>query len=377
MAGRYKTNDIQDDLLARLKSMEDRLSTLERTPQLGDSGIAKGTLTVEGEGGIRVIGANGSEIVLDDGLITTISGDTSGDEVPGQIIAAVLTPGSGPGIAGRMALYLIGPHSSAGNPDNNLMYIEGETPGSPGSFLIRGNATGGSGVVSAAIMDVHGDDTLVLRALTNGAFLTAPTAILVSSESSTLQLDGNQIAITSDADQCFIDHTTTASAANARIETTGQILRSTSASRYKTSIQDLDIDTSAVLQLRPRTWQDKKEAEGDPNSRRYVGLVAEEVAEHLPAFVEFNEDGSAEYVAYERLTVALLAVVQEQAEQIAALSPKDKPLPKRRRTGVTVGAQVSPVVAKPDRVRVPEVPKLPRTDRQVRINRVPRGTRRQ
>lgn len=118
-----------------------------------------------------------------------------------------------------------------------------------------------------------------------------------------------------------IGHQTTSSAANCFISTAGRIYRSTSSRRYKADIEDAEVDPAKVLGLRGRTWQDKADA-GDPDAPRHIGFIAEELHEAgLGEFVTYDEDGP-EAIAYDRLSVALLAVAQQQAEQIAGLSAR-------------------------------------------------------
>lgn len=121
--------------------------------------------------------------------------------------------------------------------------------------------------------------------------------------------------------------TGTTSAANVRSASDGsQLLRSSSARRFKLDIQDFDSELSA-LQLRPRSWIDKYEYEQNGNSseglNRVVGFVAEELVEiGLEEFVEFNEDGSAQSIAYERLTASIIPVLKHQQEKIESLEAR-------------------------------------------------------
>jgi hypothetical protein len=124
--------------------------------------------------------------------------------------------------------------------------------------------------------------------------------------------------------------------------TTGQITWVASTERVKSDIQDLDIDPTVVLQLRPRTWlpgpvprqcpewahaqhagNDCRAGEMvDPpaDAPREVGFVAEELdALGLTAFVEYDGEGLPISIRYDRISAALIPVVQQQAQQITAL----------------------------------------------------------
>jgi hypothetical protein len=87
-------------------------------------------------------------------------------------------------------------------------------------------------------------------------------------------------------------------------------LTETSALRYKENVQDLE-DTSKVMQLRPVTFDWKKDQKHD------IGLIAEEVAELYPELVETNGDITG--VKYTKLTALLIKTVQEQNARIEKL----------------------------------------------------------
>ena len=134
--------------------------------------------------------------------------------------------------------------------------------------------------------------------------------------------------------------------ANVRMDTvTGQITYVSSTERVKSDIQDLEVDSGAVLQLRPRTWlpgpverqcpewMHIQHPEGechagelvDPpaDAPREVGFVAEEIdALGLGEFVEYDEEGLPSSIKYDRLTAALVPLIQQQQAQIVAMSAR-------------------------------------------------------
>lgn len=121
----------------------------------------------------------------------------------------------------------------------------------------------------------------------------------------------------------FIQHSTTGSAANARIESNGEILRSTSSLRYKQDVEDVTIDPEAFLNLRPRTWRDKLEVEKEPaTTTRHIGFIAEEVDELGLPFVEYDQNGDPEALMYERFSVGAVQVMKAQQAQIDALAER-------------------------------------------------------
>lgn len=113
---------------------------------------------------------------------------------------------------------------------------------------------------------------------------------------------------------------TTASAANMFIDsTTGLVSRSTSSLRYKKNIEPADVSTDAVMQLRAVTYQPKDSDE----ERKYLGLIAEEIAgigdATLDMLLELDETGEPDAVAYDRVAVVLIPIIQELVARVNEL----------------------------------------------------------
>lgn len=112
-------------------------------------------------------------------------------------------------------------------------------------------------------------------------------------------------------------HGTTASAANMFINSTsGLISRSTSARRFKTDIAPL-LGSSIVYGLEPVTYRSL--CENDDPDAVHLGLIAENVAEVVPALASYGEAGEPNGVQYERLSVLLLAEMKHLNERIKKL----------------------------------------------------------
>ncbi|MEW7657823.1 phage tail tape measure protein [Staphylococcus aureus] len=134
---------------------------------------------------------------------------------------------------------------------------------------------------------------------------------------------------------------TYSSAANLHITSAGTIGRSTSARKYKLSIENQYNDrdeqlehSKAILNLPIRTWFDKAESEilarelredrklseDTYKLDRYVGLIAEEVENlGLKEFVTYDDKGEIEGIAYDRLWIHLIPVIKEQQLRIKKL----------------------------------------------------------
>ena len=105
-----------------------------------------------------------------------------------------------------------------------------------------------------------------------------------------------------------------------RVSAAGQLRRSSSSRKYKTSIETLeDSYADAVLNCRP-VWY-KSLCPGDDPDQGHWGFIAEEVAEIDPRLV-FSVDDESEDVYYERFIPHLLNLVKRQQEAIETLEAK-------------------------------------------------------
>ncbi|AGM12123.1 tail protein [Streptomyces phage Sujidade] len=105
----------------------------------------------------------------------------------------------------------------------------------------------------------------------------------------------------------------------------GGFCRNTSSIKFKENVRDYEIDPDAVLALDPKIYDRKAEVndegEIEEGNKDEVGLIAEEVAEHLPWIVNYL-DGEVDGLRYDLLGVALLPVVKRQAKQIEDLEAR-------------------------------------------------------
>lgn len=137
-------------------------------------------------------------------------------------------------------------------------------------------------------------------------------------------------------------NTTTASAANVVVSSSGELQRSTSSMKYKTDVEPMwsSIAQALVDQAEPFFYRSLCSADNPQHS--WYGLSAEQIASIDPRFVlwkthdyvtlgagesqrtEFTELDSPEIegVYYERLVVPLLLVVKQLKQQVAALEQR-------------------------------------------------------
>src|SRR5690625_719202 len=112
---------------------------------------------------------------------------------------------------------------------------------------------------------------------------------------------------------------TSSNAANLRVGTTGTFYRTTSAKKYKHDIQLSDVDPYKILDLEIKSWYDKREYEENGKStdglRRYHALVADDVADVLPEFADYNHEGEVENYN-DRVFSLLIPIVRELKERL-------------------------------------------------------------
>ena len=89
---------------------------------------------------------------------------------------------------------------------------------------------------------------------------------------------------------------------------TGEIYAETSAKKFKKNIRPLEVDTSRLLDLTPKSYTDKE------TGRKEFGLIAEEVASIIPELVVFDTKKEPLGIKYTSLTIALLNEIKRLNE---------------------------------------------------------------
>ena len=115
-----------------------------------------------------------------------------------------------------------------------------------------------------------------------------------------------------------LDSLTTASAANVFIATDGFLKKSTSSLRYKNTVNDATHGLTELMTLRSVTY--KGNSDGDTV---FGGLIAEEVhSAGLTEFVQYNNDGEPDALAYSNMVSLCIKAIQEQQATITALEAR-------------------------------------------------------
>ena len=129
--------------------------------------------------------------------------------------------------------------------------------------------------------------------------------------------------------------------ANVVITEEGTLGRSTSASKYKLSIENQYTEpndqlehSKNILNLDVKSWFDKAESEIVSKEceegcrisddafklKRHVGLIAEDVESvGLSEYVDYNTEGEVESIQYDRLWVHLIPIIKEQQKRLEEL----------------------------------------------------------
>jgi hypothetical protein len=110
--------------------------------------------------------------------------------------------------------------------------------------------------------------------------------------------------------------TTSAESANVYVDSTGKFFRSTSSEQFKKNIRDLEIDTSKIFELLPKSFEMKED-----NSTHF-GLIAEEVSKTIPELASYDKEGIPNGVQYQLLSVLLLEELRKQRIEIDILKTK-------------------------------------------------------
>lgn len=118
---------------------------------------------------------------------------------------------------------------------------------------------------------------------------------------------------------------------NVYVAPDGALVRSTSASKYKTDIQRSYVSDygERLLELPTATWMDKAETEryvdGESQDKpvRHFGMIAEDLADAgLEMLVSRGQDGELEGIQYDRIGPALIPVIKQLQDKVNKLEEK-------------------------------------------------------
>ena len=111
---------------------------------------------------------------------------------------------------------------------------------------------------------------------------------------------------------------TTTSSTNVNVASDGHIRRVVSSRRYKNTINDATHGLAELLTLRPVTYKG--------NNEDFVvgGLIAEEVHDAgLTEFVEYDDDGEPDALAYSNMVSLCIKAIQELSAKVTTLETQN------------------------------------------------------
>jgi len=180
----------------------------------------------------------------------------------------------------------------AGNIVSNNTYFNGT------AWVNRNSAVGG------AVLQLNTDGSFAFRRAGTGASPTLNYSVRIDASGYLYSLPTYGL--------------TTGSSANMFVATDGSFQRSTSSLRYKNTITDATHGLTELLILRPVTY--KGNNDGDTV---FGGLIAEEVHDAgLTEFVQYNDEGKPDALAYSNMVSLCIKSIQEQQAIIEALTAR-------------------------------------------------------
>lgn len=183
-------------------------------------------------------------------------------------------------------------------------------------------AVGGSALTNVTT----GDDLIAIGTAAGTAYTTESSNIVighagVAADANTLRI-GSQGAGLGQIDLAFIAGifgvTVGGSGVAVFIDNTGNLGTVVSSERFKEDIEDMDDYSSPIFDLRPVTFNYKK------NGQFSCGLIAEEVEEVMEDLVVKDENGLPFTVKYQDLPVMILNELQKLNARVEALEAKRK-----------------------------------------------------
>jgi hypothetical protein len=268
--------------------------------------IIGGTITGQYIAGGTITGSYLSGGTISGGYITggTVNGGfVSGGTVEGSVIQ---TGSSGSRIIFKEVVSSTDSISFYNSSNTRVMYMQ---PGTD-RLALFGNIGNTGGTITTSTVDAS---VVEVGSSTNGRGLR-------------VEADGEVFSY-------GVDDNTTASAANVRVGTNAQLLKSTSTVRVKDQLSPLDdnlagvpadklsaepasVDPYDVLELTPTEFRSLSPADGDS---RALGFIAEDVAAKFPWAANWDEDGLPSAVEDRPIIAALVAVIQDLRARIEAL----------------------------------------------------------
>lgn len=214
---------------------------------------------------------------------------------------------------------------AANTGDNNSAFgyqaLHGNTTGANnaafGNSALASNTTGqrnvavGAGALSA---NTTGSDNTALGNNAGSAVTTGTGNVHIANRGAATDTRVIRIGRQGTQRSTFIAGirgTTVTGGAAVVVNKFGQLGVQTSSQRFKTAVQPMADDSSALLALEPVTFR-YKEADENGEHPLQFGLIAEDVAKVMPELVVYDEQGKPETVAYQEMSSLLLNELKKE-----------------------------------------------------------------
>jgi hypothetical protein len=262
-----------------------------------DGSIIANTITSKSTNTNLVLSGNGSGIVQVNDSLNLSSG--SEYRINGTSVLSNNTLGSG---VVNSSLTSVGTLSSLA-VTNNINIVSG-------NYQVNGTTVIDS--LKNAVFNNSRSGNIALGISNNN-----PNIIGTTTGNLILAAQSTQVRIASQ-DDLYLDGPDTESGTTAAITASGKIVKSSSSVRYKTNIEDLEIDSEKIYEIRPVSFYYKNNIDV-----KQIGYIAEEINELIPDIVYLNNEGQPESIQYDRLVVPIIMemknlkqIINTQQEQI-------------------------------------------------------------
>lgn len=177
--------------------------------------------------------------------------------------------------------------------------------------------------LSLGTTTVYSGDTDAVKQLAASATLQAGFKVAIQSRNVF-------VTIGSSGDFRVQGMRTASGSANLVIDNNGNIKKVSSARKYKTAIEHLDElseKAKRMLEIKPAKWVDKEALKNYNDDSNYYGFIADEFHElGLTEVVQYNDKGEVESLAYDRLSIYIIPLIQSLKNEVDQLKNKLKEL---------------------------------------------------
>ena len=208
------------------------------------------------------------------------------------------------------------------NPFTNTATID--ISGNSATTTLASNSTNLGGVAAASYVTLTGTQTLTNKTITGtftgnltGTGSWATNAVNANTATNSTQLNGQSDSYYTNipARLGYTPVNKAGDTISGNLTVNGTITENSSI-KLKENVETSEGDLEKVVNLRPVTYNKI----GSQTTE--LGLIAEEVAEVYPEFVQYDENGEPIGVHYSRLTAALIGAVKELTNQVQELNKK-------------------------------------------------------